>query len=378
MTTKMTIAVSRVDWHGNVHIGLKIEYNRPLIEALKKLFPEIRWCQQKCLWHLPYRANFIAELFQHFKGNYWIDYKAYYEQMGKAKPKATRPSEDLPELDEYRVKLIEQYRKYLSSKRYAESTIKTYSEALRVFFRFYHDKPIDEIDNNDLIHFNNEYILKNRYSQCYQNQVVNAIKLFYRKIQQRKLEIDLIERPRTEKKLPNVLSKEEVKSILEALDNIKHKTMLCLIYACGLRRSELINLKINDIDSKRGVLIIRQSKGKKDRIVPLSEKIIVLLREYYQIYKPEIYLFEGQQVGSSYSEKSLESVIKKAKQVAKINKPVTLHWLRHSYATHLLECGTDLRYIQELMGHKSSRTTEIYTHVSTKSLQQIRSPFDDL
>ena len=229
-----------------------------------------------------------------------------------------------------------------------------------------------------MIHFNNEYILKNRYSQCYQNQVVNAIKLFYRKIQQRKLEIDLIERPRTEKKLPNVLSKEEVKSILEALDNIKHKTMLCLIYACGLRRSELIQLKINDIDSKRGVLIIRQSKGKKDRIVPLSERIIVLLREYYQIYKPEIYLFEGQQVGFSYSEKSLESVMKKAKQVAKINKPVTLHWLRHSYATHLLECGTDLRYIQELMGHKSSRTTEIYTHVSTKSLEHIRSPFDDL
>ena len=330
------------------------------------------------MWHLPYRANFIAELFQHFKGRYWIDYKAYYEQMDMAKPKATRPIEALPELDEYRFKLIEQYRKYLSSKRYAESTIKTYSEALRVFFRFFHDKPIDEIDNNDLIHFNNEYILKNRYSQCYQNQVVNAIKLFYRKIQQRKLEIDLIERPRTEKKLPNVLSKEEVKSILEALDNIKHKTMLCLIYACGLRRSELIQLKINDIDSKRGVLIIRQSKGKKDRIVPLSERIIVLLREYYQIYKPEIYLFEGQQVGFSYSEKSLESVMKKAKQVAKINKPVTLHWLRHSYATHLLECGTDLRYIQELMGHKSSRTTEIYTHVSTKSLQHIRSPFDDL
>ena len=378
MNSKPTIAVSRVDWYGNVHIGLQIQVNYTLIEELKTAFPEIRWSREKRLWHLPYRANFIAELFQHFKGRYWIDYKAYYEQMDMAKPKATRPIETLPELDEYRFKLIEQYRKYLSSKRYAESTIKTYSEALRVFFRFYHDKPIADINNNDLIHFNNEYILKNRYSQCYQNQVVNAIKLFYRKIQQRKLEIDLIERPRTEKKLPNVLSKEEVKSILEALDNIKHKTMLCLIYACGLRRSELIQLKINDIDSKRGVLIIRQSKGKKDRIVPLSERIIVLLREYYQIYKPEIYLFEGQQVGFSYSEKSLESVMKKAKQVAKINKPVTLHWLRHSYATHLLECGTDLRYIQELMGHKSSRTTEIYTHVSTKSLQHIRSPFDDL
>jgi integrase/recombinase XerD len=237
---------------------------------------------------------------------------------------------------------------------------------------------VDEIDNSDLIQFNNDYILKHKFSQAYQNQVVNAVKLFYRKIQHKRLDPELIERPRTEKKLPNVLSKEEVKMILEALENLKHKTMLCLIYACGLRRSELLNLKIKDIDSKRGILIIRQSKGKKDRIVPLSEKIIVLLRDYYQIYKPKSYLFEGQQEGTRYSEKSLESVMKKAKQVAKINKPVTLHWLRHSYATHLLECGTDLRYIQELMGHKSSRTTEIYTHVSTKNLQQIRSPFDDL
>ena len=378
MNSKPTIAVSRVDWYGHLHIGLQIKMNRPLIEELKSTFPEIRWCPEKRLWHLPFRSNFIGALFQQFKGRYWVDYQVFFEHAATSNPKPVRVIEMLPELDVYRKKLIAQYRNYLLAKRYAESTIKTYSEALRVFFRFYHDKPIDEIDNNDLIHFNNEYILKNRYSQCYQNQVVNAIKLFYRKIQHRKLEIDLIERPRTEKKLPNVLSKEEVKSILEALDNIKHKTMLCLIYACGLRRSELINLKINDIDSKRGVLTIRQSKGKKDRIVPLSERIIVLLREYYQIYKPEIYLFEGQQVGSSYSEKSLESVMKKAKQVAKINKPVTLHWLRHSYATHLLECGTDLRYIQELMGHKSSRTTEIYTHVSTKSLQQIRSPFDDL
>jgi integrase/recombinase XerD len=378
MISKPTIGLSRVDWHGNVHIGLSIEYDRALIEELKKLYPEIRWCPQRRLWHLPYRHQFVGELFQHFKGRYWIDYKAYYEQMDIQKAKTARPSESLPELDEFREKLIEQYRKYLFSKRYAESTIKTYSEALRVFFRYFHDKPIDEIDNADLIQFNNEYILKNAYSQAYQNQVVNAVKLFYRKIQNRKLDPDVIERPRTEKKLPNVLSKEEVKMILDALDNVKHKTMLILIYACGLRRSELLNLKIKDIDSKRGILIIRQSKGKKDRIVPLSERIIVLLRDYYQIYKPDIYLFEGQNVGSSYSEKSLESVMKKAKQVAKINKPVTLHWLRHSYATHLLECGTDLRYIQELMGHKSSRTTEIYTHVSTKSLQQIRSPFDDL
>jgi integrase/recombinase XerD len=178
--------------------------------------------------------------------------------------------------------------------------------------------------------------------------------------------------------LPNVLSKEEVKAILESTKNIKHRAMLSLIYSCGLRCGELIHLKPTDIDSKRNLVIIRNGKGRKDRIVPLSPKILDLLREYYKSNKPKIYLFEGQFEGIMYSDRSLQLVLKQSLQTANIKKPVTLHWLRHSYATHLLESGTDLRYIQELLGHNSSKTTEIYTHVSTKSLQQIKSPFDDL
>jgi integrase/recombinase XerD len=174
------------------------------------------------------------------------------------------------------------------------------------------------------------------------------------------------------------LSKEEVKLILNAHSNIKHKTMLSLIYSCGLRRSELLNLRPADIDSKRGIVIIRQSKGKKDRIAPLSPKILEMLREYYIGHKPKTWLFEGQNENTKYDERSLSNVLKQALTKSKISKPVSLHWLRHSYATHLLESGTDLRYIQELLGHSSSKTTEIYTHVSTKSLQQIKSPFDDL
>jgi len=139
-----------------------------------------------------------------------------------------------------------------------------------------------------------------------------------------------------------------------------------------------LNLKPKDIDSKRGLLIIRQSKGRKDRVAPISEKVIEMLREYYKTYKPQTWLFEGQTKGEAYSEQSLQSVLKQALEKAGIKKPVSLHWLRHSYATHLLEAGTDLRYIQELLGHKNSKTTEIYTHVSTKSLQKIKSPFDDL
>ena len=238
-------------------------------------------------------------------------------------------------------------------------------------------KDITAISNDDLIDFNNNYILKNNFSSSFQNQVVNAVKLYFSAIQHKKIDVELIHRTRREKVLPNVLSKEEVKAILDAPYNLKHRAMLAMIYSCGLRRGELLSLTKFDIDSKRMVVIIRMAKGKKDRIVPLSPKILNLLRDYYKSYNPKEFLFEGQG-GGKYSEKSLENVLKQSLFKARNKKPVTLHWLRHSYATHLLESGTDLRYIQDLLGHKSSKTTEIYTHVSTKNIQNIRSPFDDL
>jgi integrase/recombinase XerD len=208
--------------------------------------------------------------------------------------------------------------------------------------------------------------------------MINALKLFYAEIIKKDLSVDQVKRPRREHPLPNVLSREEVRAVLRVLRNIKHRAMLSTIYACGLRRGELLNLKPQDIDSKRGLLIIRKAKGRKDRVVPVSEKIIVLLREYYRQYRPKYWLFEGIKPGTQYDERSLQQVLKKAIFLANVKKQVTLHWLRHSYATHLHESGVDIRFIQELLGHKSSKTTEIYTHVSTKSLKNIRSPFDDL
>jgi integrase/recombinase XerD len=270
------------------------------------------------------------------------------------------------------------FKNYMNYRRYSQNTIKTYSDALDVFFRFFQNNTIENLTKEDLIQFNTEYILKKNLSSSYQNQVINAIKLFYRNRFNRSMEVDFIQRPRREKRLPNVLSKDEVKSILESPTNLKHRAMLSLIYACGLRRSELLNLTLKDVLSDRNLLFIQQSKGKKDRVVPIGNKLIEMLRDYYKAFKPKTWLFEGQLPGEKYSERSIQLVLNQAVTKAKINKPVTLHWLRHSYATHLLENGTDLRYIQELLGHSSSRTTEIYTHVSTKNLQQIRSPFDDL
>ena len=337
--------------NGIVRIALVFEKDAELI-ARVKLIEGSRWSQSMGVWHLPdteeNRIRFKIPLHQQ-----------------------TVPSEE-------GIASIEKFKQWLLSKRYSPSTIKTYSEALKSFLIFYREKPIAEISNEDVIVYNNDYILKNNLSASYQNQIVNAIKLFFQTIRNTKMMVDKIHRPKRSKLLPNVLSKEEIKLILNAHSNIKHKTMLSLIYSCGLRRSELLNLKPADIDSKRGIVIIRQSKGKKDRIAPLSPKILDMLREYYIGFKPKTWLFEGQNENTKYDERSLSNVLKQALTKSRINKPVSLHWLRHSYATHLLESGTDLRYIQELLGHSSSKTTEIYTHVSTKSIQQIKSPFDDL
>lgn len=253
---------------------------------------------------------------------------------------------------------LQKFKAHLFSRRYSPNTVKTYTDALRSFLLFNNEKEVSTITNDDFIHYNTHYILKNNLSSSYQNQIVNAIKLYFKTVQEKNIDIEKVHRPRREKNLPNVLSKEEVKAILEAHNNIKHKAMLSLIYSCGLRRSELLSLRLTDIDSKRNIVIIKQSKGKKDRITPLSPKILPLLRAYYIDYKPKVWLFEGKEPGSMYSEQSLQHVLKQALAKAYIKKPVTLHWLRHSYATHLLESGTDLRYIQELLGHNSSRTTE--------------------
>lgn len=276
------------------------------------------------------------------------------------------------------IEKIEKFKQWLCSKRYSENTVNTYSEALKSFLIFWREKPISEISNEDVIVHNNEHILKNNLSESYQNQIVNAVKLYFTTIRETKIEIAKIHRPKRSKQLPNVLSKDGVKLILNAHSNIKHKMMLSLIYSCGFGCGELLALRPVHVDSKRNIVLLKNSKGKKDRITSLFPKILEMLREYYVLFKSRTYLFEGANPGEPYSEKSLQSVLKQVLKKVGITKPVSLRWLRHSFATYLLESGTDLSYIQELLGHQSSKTTEIYTHVSTKSIQQIKSPFDDL
>ncbi|MFC3414762.1 site-specific tyrosine recombinase/integron integrase [Algoriphagus hitonicola] len=343
----------------------------PLLIRTIKTFSGATWSPGQRAWILPYSDSIISDLLSAFKGQAWLDYSGF-------KKIEKEPSNLLPQLSEDRKSDILKFIDSMRIKRLSESTVKQYAYSLKLLFRFLENKSPEKIDHQDLKQFQKEYILKHGYSSSYQRIILGSVKKYFEMEANRKIDPESIDLPKKENPLPHVLSKEEIKSILEALPNIKHRTVLSLIYACGLRRSEVLNLKLEDIDSKRKILRINKGKGNKDRIIPISKKIIEILREYYKSYRPKAYLFEGTKEGKPYSAKSLENILNQAVKKVGMKKKPTLHWLRHSYATHLLEGGTDLRFIQELLGHSSSRTTEIYTHVSNRSLKDIKSPFDDL
>ena len=372
-----TILLQRQLHRGECRITLSFSYDTELIKLIKQV-EGARWSNSKSYWHVPDKPDMVSILTGLLNGKAILDYSTLQSEV---KTEPDQEKEEVPEsavLSKKDSLKIEEFRRWMIHRRYSDSTINTYIVMLNHFLRFISPKESSEICSDDMVHFVNEYVIPRRLSYTFQNQVISAVKLFYKNTNKLELDLETFKRPRREHRLPNVLSKNEIKSIIQAPVNLKHRVMLSLIYACGLRRSELLNLVPVDIDSKRGILHIRQSKGKKDRIVPISVKLIDILREYYISYKPERYLFEGQGKGMQYSASSLNKVLGEACLKSGIKKPVTLHWLRHSYATHLLESGTDLRYIQELLGHSSSKTTEIYTHVSIKSIQNIKSPFDEL
>ena len=272
---------------------------------------------------------------------------------------------------------IEEVTKYLEEKRYSKRTIGSYVAGMELFFKYFNNSDPNEIREVDISEFIEDHILKLGYSASYQNIIVSAIKMYYNINGNRRVNTDSLKRPRRSRALPKVFSKEEIMEIFSATKNNKHKLILWLIYSCGLRRSEVINIKLTDLETERGVLHIREGKGNIDRMVPIPQKVWEKIRAYIKGYKPDIYLFEGQ-TGGKYSVESVYAVFKHSLKLAGIKKDVGVHSLRHSYATHLHEGGLDIRYIQELLGHKSSRTTEIYTHVSRRNLFAIRSPIEDM
>lgn len=265
----------------------------------------------------------------------------------------------------------------LTLKKYSPNTIKTYMHMFKQFLAYINPIPLHKITTTHITYYHNALVTKHNVSSSYQNQSINAIKFYIEKVLNLpKISYDFC-RPKKAKTLPKVLSMKEVSLILDVTNNIKHKTILSVIYGAGLRISECISLKIEDIDSSNMRIWVRNAKGNKDRITLLSPNLLQQLRAYYKLYRPKQWLFEGPK-GKQYSVSSIRQVFNRSKKKAGIIIPATVHSLRHSFATHLLDNGTNLRYIQKLLGHNSSKTTEIYTHVSTTNLINIESPFEKI
>ncbi|MCF8362094.1 MAG: tyrosine-type recombinase/integrase [Prolixibacteraceae bacterium] len=367
-------------------ILLKYDYNLSIINAVKKS-GNAYWSATKKCWYIAEKNFNLQEFFKQLSAFAYVDYSEVKFKQKEREPKPVTGISPKSTYDQslYKSRLsdrtnaeIESFVRWMEQKRYAENSTKSYRHSLQIFFGYYAPKEPVMIEIDDIIQFNHEFILKNGLSSTFQNQTVSALKLFYQKNHNRHLKFDTIERPRKSNPLPKVFSKADLETFFRGFTNSKHKMAMMLIYACGLRRSELINLELKHIDSKRRMLSVINSKGKKDRVIPLSEQTIQKIKNYYLKYQPKTYFIEGQTEGYPLTASSLQKIFENHLIKASINKPYTIHCLRHSIATHLLENGTDLRYIQEFLGHKSSKTTEIYTHVSNQSLQNIKNPFDEL
>jgi len=280
------------------------------------------------------------------------------------------------EVEKLKIDFYEKVSEELRLRNYSNKTIKSYTSCLRNFVKYFHPKHPREITNEGIKKYLLHLMDEKKWKASTVNQAFNALRFLYVELYKMPFVIGSIQRPKKEKKLPNVLSQEEVLKIFSCVDNLKHKTLLMLIYSAGLRVGESVRLKVSDIDGQRKMIHLREAKGKKDRYTLLSDAALEALRNYYKEYKPKEYLFEGQGTGTHLAERSIQNVFQRAIKAAGIRKEISLHGLRHSFATHLLESGVDLRYIQELLGHNSSKTTEIYTHVSKKSLGKIVNPLD--
>jgi len=259
---------------------------------------------------------------------------------------------------------------------YSGRTGKIYVQYNEDFLK-YANKNADRIEQEDVTGFLNHLAVEKNAAASTLNCAMNALRFYYGKVLKKKFIFD-IPRAKKDKKLPVVLSKEEVKRLIDTAHNDKHRLILSIAYSAGLRVSEIVNFKISDIDFDRKIINIKAAKGKKDRTSLLSEKIQKQILMYLKTYKPDVWLFEGAEKKNKITVRTVQKIFEHSLNECGIKKSAGIHSLRHSFATHLLEAGTDLRIIQELLGHASSKTTEIYTHVSTRIIQNVRSPLDDL
>lgn len=338
---------------------------------------EVRWSKTYALYYVPFSTKNKSKVYQHLREKkVFVDYSTLQGQK-PPKPQKLQKSQksEKRRLSDSHKQTLNDYVKYLRGLRLSESTVKTYFTFVANFFDFLPEKPLEKIDNTYVRLFAEFIVAKKKYSISSHRQLISAIKHFSDFCQECQIKNPELKRPSKSKYLPSVLSQREVIDLLRATANLKHRAVLALIYSAGLRVGEAINLELAHIDIDRRQLFIKNAKGRKDRFVVLAESFLPLFHNYFMTYAPTTYFVEGSK-GKKYSATSIRSFLKRACRKAGIQKTVTPHTLCHSYATHLIENGTGLRHVQELLGHSKPETTMIYTHIAKKDMLSIKSPLD--
>jgi len=371
-------------WNGKDWIGVSVQYHQSVL--IKKV-SGIKWNSGLRCWYLPCDRKSYELLKQVVDGNFELDIallKSYLQQrkvmLVEHPQKINRLTMQMMiqhSLNQANLDALTAYKNLLTLKGYSLNTIKNYTNELHQLLRLLGDHSINELKKEHIMSYLLWLLEKKGCSETKVHMAVNAIKFYFEQVMGRGKEFYDLPRPKKPWKLPAILAEEEVVTMIKSIVNIKHRTMIMTGYSAGLRVSEIINLKISNIDSKRMMIHVQNGKGKKDRMVPLSKRLLEILRIYFKAYQPKEYLFEGQ-AGGQYSARSLQEVLQAAKLRSRINKVGSIHMLRHSYATHLMDAGTDIRFIQDLLGHNSIRTTMRYTHVTNKQIAKIGSPLDKL
>jgi site-specific recombinase XerD len=358
-------------------VVIQFPYDTELIQVARGL--KARWNPDTKVWYLPKSPGVVHRIFQSFIGKAFIDYSGVSRT-------SDRSNSEFPQKRVQRLQKnvqpgieheIDRFKRYMRSRQYSERTIEVYCSLLELFFSYFPSLSVKDVERDHIEKFMSDYLFAGGYANSTRRQVIGAIKLFFQRIEDKKFDTEDLLLPFKENRLPVVLSKSEVRQILETIKNFKHYVLLSLIYAHGLRIGEALNLKIKDLDFIRGQVQVQRAKGRKWRNIPMSNRSSNDLQKYLKKFKPTTFVFEGAP-GKQYSRTSARVILNRAIKESKVEKKITLHTLRHSYATHLLESGVDIRYIQALLGHSSPNTTMIYTHVRSEHLDTIINPFDDL
>lgn len=360
MPDKAVTGSPQISYEPAIHRGkavilIHFRNDKLLNERVRKLIG-VRWSSSQKAWHVP-------------------DNSTYRQKFGLDPVLVGK--DVLAHIDLVNQPALEKLIETLQLKAYSGSTLRTYRNEFAQLLYVLKKVPVEKLDANRLRSYFLYCINTLKLSENTLHSRMNAIKFYFEQVLHREKFFMEIPRPKKPSILPKVISTKDIKQLFEVTTNLKHNTMLKLCYGMGLRVSEIVNLKITDIDSGNKQVFIERAKGKKDRYANLPNSILGQLRAYYVAYKPKKYLFEGQ-YGEQYSTRSAQQVFKLALKKANINKDVGIHGLRHSFATHLLESGTDVKFIQELLGHNDIQTTLRYIHVSEQSLKKVKSPLDSL